>query len=206
MTRQYWKPANLLNPLPVVLVTSTDGNGHDNVMTAAWAGTICSDPVMVSVSIRKSRYSHELISKTKEFVINMPNTKMALETDYCGIYSGRKVDKFNLPANLHLTRVQSKQVKAPSILEAPVSLECVVKEIKELGSHDMFIAEVVGTSVDDSYLDENGRLDLNKADLLAYSHGEYRSLGKVIGKFGYSSKKEEKKKRRKYVNKKKQAG
>jgi len=196
MARQNWRPANLLNPLPVVLISCVDENGRANVMTAAWAGTICSDPVMLSVSIRKSRFSHDIILKSGEFVVNLVNKDLVLYTDYVGIYSGKKVDKFNLPGSLKVTKEESTIVKAPMIKESPLSLECKVKQVIELGSHDMFIAEVVNTSVDENYLDHNNRLDLDKADLVAYSHGEYRLLGKKLGSFGYSSKKKERNKRR----------
>ena len=197
MARVNWRPANLLNPLPCILVSCPDADGKANVMTAAWAGTICSDPVMISVSIRKSRYSHDIIQRTGEFVINLATKDLVLYTDYVGIYSGKKVDKFNLPGSLKVDREESKIVKAPAIAQSPLSLECKVRQVLELGSHDMFIAEVVNTSVDEKYIDENGRLDLNKADLITYSHGEYRTLGKELGRFGYSSKKPERKKRRK---------
>lgn len=186
MARQYWKPSNLLNPLPVVLVTSLDSKGNANVMTAAWAGTVCSDPVMISVSIRKERYSHSLIKESGEFVVCLTTRKLAKVTDYVGVKSGRDIDKFQLENDLKLTKIPSQVVKAPSIQESPVCLECKVKQILELGSHDMFIGEVVGTNIDDQYLDENNRLDLKKADLITYSHGQYYTLDKVIGKFGFS--------------------
>lgn len=191
MTRQYWKPSNMLNPVPAVLITCRDENGKANVMTAAWAGTICSDPVMVSVSIRKNRYSHDIIERTGEFVMCLTNRALTRATDYCGIYSGAKVDKFDLPGQLHLTQEDAKMVKAPCIRESPVCLECKVKQVLELGTHDMFLAEVVSTDIDDSLLDENGRLDLQRADLIAYSHGEYYTLGKKVGKFGFTSLKSE---------------
>lgn len=199
MSRQYWKPSNMLNPVPAVLITCRDENGKANAMTAAWAGTICSDPVMVSVSIRKNRYSHDIIEKSGEFVMCLTNRAMVRATDYCGIYSGAKVDKFDLPGQLHITEEEAKLVKAPCIKESPVCLECKVKQILELGSHDMFIAEVVSTDIDESLLDENGRLDLHKADLVAYSHGEYFTLGKKLGKFGFTSLKSEQKENLKVV-------
>ena len=189
MSRQYWKPSNMLYPVPAIIVSCTDGEGHDNAMTAAWAGTICSDPVMVSVSIRKSRLSHEYITKTGELVINLTTEDMAYVTDYVGVKSGREVDKFALEGKLKLTKTPSVKVKAPGIEESPVSLECKVTQVLELGSHDMFIAEVVSTDVDERFLDENGKFDLAKAKLLAYNHGEYYGLGEYLGKFGYSVKK-----------------
>ena len=194
MARQYWKPSNMLYPIPAVMITCRDENGKDNVMTAAWAGTVCSDPVMVSVSIRKERYTHDIIAKSGEFVICLTNRRLAKVTDFVGVRSGRDIDKFALENDLKITRAKAKYVNAPLIAESPICLECKVTQILELGSHDMFIAEVVSTDVDDAYLDENGRLDLRKADLIAYSHGEYYSLGTLLGKFGYSVKKPRRKK------------
>lgn len=190
MGRVTWKPANLLYPIPAVLVTSVDENGKPNVMTAAWAGTICSDPVMVSVSIRKSRYSHALISKSREFGLCLTTKKLAKAADFCGVKSGRDVDKF---AAMHLTPLPSSKIKTPGIAESPVCLECQVVDIQELGSHDMFIAKVVATDVDDRYLDEKGRLDLDRAALIAYSHGGYFTLGRCLGRFGDSVRKKSKK-------------
>ena len=189
MTRHYWRPSNLLNPVPAVMISCCDETGKANVMTAAWAGTICSDPVMVSVSIRKNRYSHDMIVKTGEFVMNLTTEKLAKVTDYVGVMSGAKINKFDLKGDLHITAEPSKIVKAPCIAESPLCLECRVKQIIELGSHDMFIAEVVSTDVDESLLDKEGKLDLEKAHLLAYNHGEYFALGKKLGSFGFSVKK-----------------
>ncbi|MBR3040082.1 MAG: flavin reductase family protein [Lachnospiraceae bacterium] len=189
MAKQYWKPSNMLYPVPAVLVSCADENGRPNVMTAAWAGTICSDPVMLSVSIRKERLTHEIISKTGEFVVNLTTEDLAKVTDYVGVKSGRNIDKFALKGDLKLTPSPSDKIKAPGIAESPVSLECKVVQVLELGTHDMFIAEVVSTDIDEKYLDENGKFDLAKAKLLAYSHGEYYGLGEYLGKFGYSVKK-----------------
>lgn len=186
MSRQNWKPGNMLYPLPVVMLSCQRENEKPNIITVAWAGTICSDPVMVSVSIRKERYSYPIIKETGEFVINLVNKDITFATDYCGVKSGRDVDKFK---QMNLTAVPSAVVKCPSIGESPLSLECKVKEIKELGSHDMFIAEVVNVSVDEKYMDESGKFNLNDTDLIAYSHGEYFTLGDYVGKFGYSVKK-----------------
>ncbi|MDO5109623.1 MAG: flavin reductase family protein [Erysipelotrichaceae bacterium] len=197
MARQYWKPSNMLNPVPAVMITCADDEGHDNVMTAAWAGTVCSDPVMVSVSIRKERYSHDIIRNSGEFVICLTNRKLTKVTDFVGVRSGRDMDKFALEGDLHITRAKAKYVNAPLIAESPVCLECRVTQVLELGSHDMFVAEVLSTDIDDQYLDENGRLDLHKADLIAYSHGEYYALGALLGKFGYSVKKPRRKKTKK---------
>ena len=203
MARVNWRASNLLNPLPVVLITSMDNEGKSNVMTAAWAGTICSDPVMVSVSIRKSRYSHELISQSGEFVINMPGVDMALFTDYAGVYSGSNTDKFSLDGDYKATLVPSNMIKTMTIKECPIALECKVKEIRELGSHDMFMAEVVSVSVDDGCLDENGHLDMSKARLISYCHGEYYALGRKLGKFGFSTAKKERNRRTDSLNRRK---
>ena len=180
----------MLYPVPAVLVGCRDEEGRDNLMTAAWAGTVCSDPVMVSVSIRKERFSHDIIENTGEFTISLTTTGLARATDYCGVKSGRDVDKFK---EMKLTRLESAQIRAPGVAESPVVLECRVKQIARLGSHDMFVAEVVNVSVDERFLDGKGRLELEKADLIAYSHGEYFALGKKIGRFGYSVRKRPKK-------------
>ena len=176
----------MLYPVPAVLIGCRDKEGRDNLMTAAWAGTICSDPVMVSVSIRGERYSHHIIENTGEFTISLTNRQLARATDFCGVRSGRNTDKF---AEMKLTPLESTMISAPGVAQSPVVLECKVKEILRLGSHDMFIAEVVNVSVDGQYLDDNGKLELEKADLIAYSHGEYFALGDKIGKFGYSVRK-----------------
>lgn len=190
MNRQYWRGANLLNPVPLVLVSCSDEE-QDNVMTAAWAGTICSDPVMVSVSIRKSRHSHAIIKNSGEFVLNLVSEEMVKAADYVGVFSGKNIDKFNLPGDLHLTKQSSKEVKAVSIAESPLTLECKVVNILELGSHDMFIGQVVATGVREDLIDEQNKLDLDKAKLVAYSHGEYRALGDKLGTFGYAVRKTE---------------
>lgn len=190
MARQNWRASNMLYPVPAVLVGCRDEEGRDNLMTAAWAGTVCSDPVMVSVSIRKERFSHDIIENTGEFTISLTTTGLARATDYCGVRSGRDVDKFK---EMKLTRLESAQIRAPGVAESPVVLECRVKQIARLGSHDMFVAEVVNVSVDERFLDGKGRLELEKADLIAYSHGEYFALGKKIGRFGYSVRKRPKK-------------
>lgn len=183
MAKQVWKPSTMLNPVPVVMVSCADNEGKPNIITLAWAGTINSDPPMVSISVRKPRYSHDLIKEKGEFVINLPNRKLTFATDYCGVKSGRDINKFEA---MNLTAEKASIVSVPIIKECPVNLECVVKQVIELGSHDMFLAEVVATNVDEALLDENGKLDLNKADLICYSHGEYYPLGKSLGFFGYS--------------------
>ena len=190
MGRQNWRASNMLYPVPAVLVGCRDEEGRDNLMTAAWAGTICSDPVMVSVSIRKERFSHAIIENTGEFTISLTTTGLARAADYCGVRSGRDVDKFR---EMKLTKLESAKIRAPGVAESPVVLECRVRDIVRLGSHDMFIAEVVNVSVDDRFLDEKGRLELEKADLITYSHGEYFALGKKIGRFGYSLRRRPKK-------------
>ena len=190
MGRQNWRASNMLYPVPAVLVGCRDGEGRDNLMTAAWAGTICSDPVMVSVSIRKERYSHDIIENTGEFTISLTTTGLARAADFCGVRSGRDIDKFH---EMKLKRLESVKIRAPGVAESPVVLECRVKQVLRLGSHDMFIAEVVNVSVDERFLDEKGRLELEKADLIAYSHGEYFALGKKIGRFGYSVRRRPKK-------------
>ena len=186
MSRQNWKPGNMLYPLPVVMISSQREGEKPNIITVAWAGTICSDPAMVSISVRKERHSHGIISDTKEFVINLVTKNLTYATDFCGVKSGRDIDKFK---EMNLTPIPSSKVKAPAISESPVSIECKVKDIIELGSHDMFIAEVVNVSVDDKYMDENGKFNLNDTNLISYSHGEYFTLGEYVGKFGYSVKK-----------------
>lgn len=176
----------MLYPLPAVMVTAADQEGHDNIVTIAWAGTICSDPVMVSISVRKERYSHPMIKESGEFVINLVTEELTRACDLCGVKSGRDVDKFALTG---LTRAKASQVRAPLIEESPVSLECKVTQVLELGSHDMFIAKVVAVDVDERYIDEKGKFCLNDAHLMAYSHGEYYALGEKLGTFGYSVKK-----------------
>lgn len=186
MSKENWKPGNMLYPLPVVMISCAEPSKKPNIVTVAWAGTICSEPVMVSISVRKERYSHDIIAKTGEFVINLVTEDLTFATDYCGVKSGRDVDKFK---EMNLTPIPVEGVSAPGIAESPLSLACKVKEIKELGSHDMFIAEVVGVTVDDKYMNGNGKFELNSSNLVTYSHGEYFTLGKKIGKFGYSVKK-----------------
>ena len=186
MAREYWKPSNMLAPVPAAIITTSVGEGHTDMMTAAWVGTVCSDPVMVSVSVRPSRLTHDYLEKTGEFVINLTTRELAFATDWVGVKSGRDCDKW---AEMKLTRLLSRCIETPGIEESPVCLECVVRQKLELGSHDMYVAEVLSTDVDSSLLDENGKLDLQKADLLAYSHGEYFALGDKLGKFGFSVRK-----------------
>ncbi len=185
MAKQIWKPAVMLNPVPAVLITSSDGK-VDNVFTVAWTGTVCSDPAMTYISVRKERFSYDIIKNSKEFCINLVPESLVYATDYCGVKSGRKEDKFK---SMKLTKQKASIIKSPIIKESPVNIECKVTEIKELGSHDMFLAQVVAVNVDEEYIDENGRFDLEKCGLIAYSHGEYFKLGQKIGKFGFSVKK-----------------
>lgn len=193
MAKQHWKPGNMLYPVPAVMVSCKRAGERPNIITVAWAGTVCSDPVMLSVSIRKERYSHDIIKETGEFVVNLVTKELAYATDFCGVRSGREVDKFR---EMKLTELSMEHVSAPGIAESPLNLECKVTEIKELGSHDLFLAEVVGVTIDDKYMDETGRFHLNDAGLVSYSHGEYFELGKKLGKFGYSVKKSPNQKKR----------
>lgn len=186
MSKQSWKPGNMLYPLPVVMVSCNRKGEKPNIVTVAWTGTICSDPAMVSISVRPERYSHDIIEETGEFVINLVTKDLTYATDYCGVRSGRDMDKFK---EMNLTPLPSKMIDAVGIEESPVNIECKVVEVKKLGSHDMFIAEVVNVTVDDRYMDENNKFNLNDSDLVAYSHGEYFTLGEKIGTFGYSVRK-----------------
>lgn len=181
--KQIWKPGNMLYPVPAVMLSCGREGEKPNIITVAWAGTICSDPAMVSVSIRPSRYSYDIIRDTGEFVINLTTRELTFATDYCGVKSGREVDKF---ADMNLTPEKASKVACPIIAESPVNIECKVKKIEPLGTHDMFIAEVVAVDVSEKYMDETGKFSLEQADLMAYSHGEYYSLGEKLGKFGYS--------------------
>ena len=178
----------MLYPLPVVMVSVRDRKGKDNIITVAWAGTVCSDPPMVSISVRKERYSYEIIRETGEFVINLVNRELVRAADYCGVKSGRDTDKFK---EMGLTAQPSRYVGAPGIGESPVNLECRVTNRLELGSHDMFLARVEGVAIDGKYMDEKGKFHLNDSGLVSYSHGEYFELGKKLGSFGWSVRKKE---------------
>ena len=186
MAKQIWKPGNMIYPLPAVMVSVTDGEGNDNIITVAWTGTVCTNPPMVSISVRKERFSHPMLLETGEFVINLTTEKLVYATDYCGVKSGRDVDKCK-ELGLHL--LPGKEVKVPRLLESPVNIECRVTEVKELGSHDMFLAEVVAVSVDDAYMDEKNSFHLDQAEPIVYSHGTYYAMGKELGRFGYSVRK-----------------
>jgi len=186
MSKTEFKPGNMLYPLPAVMVSSMREGEKPNIITLAWAGTICSDPAMVSVSIRPSRYSYDIIKETGEFVINLVTKDLTYACDYAGVKSGRDIDKF---AELKLTPYVSGYMKTPAIAESPVNIYCKVDEIRPLGSHDMFIATVTGITVNDKYMDEKGAFRLDETGLMAYSHGEYFALGEKLGSFGYSVKK-----------------
>lgn len=189
MAKQQWKPGNMLYPLPAVMVSVRDKSGKDNIITVAWAGTVCTNPPMVSISVRPERYSYHMLEESGEFVINLTTEKLCYATDYCGVRSGRDVDKFK---EMKLTKVEADLVNAPMVGESPVNLECKVEKIEKLGSHHMFIARVMAVHAEEAYMDENGRFDLNKAQPMVYSHGEYYGVGKKLGSFGYSVKKRKK--------------
>ncbi len=185
--KQNWKPGTLVYPLPAVLVGCGADSSEWNVLTVAWTGTLCTDPPMCYISVRKERYSYDLIRRTGEFTINLTTRSMARATDWCGVRSGRDNDKF---ARTGLTPIPCSVVKAPAIEQSPLTIECRVREVKELGSHDMFIADVVNILADDRYLDSStGKFDLSRADLIVYSHGEYFALGDLLGHFGWSVRK-----------------
>ena len=188
MSKEYWKPGNMLYPVPAVMVSCGRKGEKPNIITVAWAGTVCSDPPMVSISVRKERYSYEIIRETGEFVINLVNRELVLAADYCGVKSGRDTDKFK---EMGLTAQPSRYVGAPGIGESPVNLECRVTNRLELGSHDMFLARVEGVAIDGKYMDEKGKFHLNDSGLVSYSHGEYFELGKKLGSFGWSVRKKE---------------
>lgn len=183
MGREIFKPGNMLYPLPAVMVSCQRPGEKPNIITLAWAGTICSDPAMVSISVRPERYSYDIIKETGEFVINLTTKELTRATDFCGVKSGRDIDKFK---EMHLTPLTSQKISAPGIAESPVCIECKVESSRLLGSHEMFIANVVAVTVDDSFIDDKGKFWLNNCDLMAYSHGEYFTLGEKLGKFGYS--------------------
>ncbi|MEG1458356.1 MAG: flavin reductase family protein [Acetivibrio sp.] len=183
MEKEFWKPGNMLYPLPAVMVSCQGENTKPNIITVAWTGTICTNPAMVYISVRPERYSYDLIKSSGEFIINLTTKKLARAVDFCGVRSGREVDKFS---KMNLTPQPGEKVKVPYIKECPVNIECKVQSIQELGSHHMFLATVEGVHVDAAYLDKKGKFDLNKSNLMVYSHGEYFALGEQLGTFGYS--------------------
>lgn len=183
MAKLSWKPGNMLYPVPAVMVSCKREGEKPNIITVAWAGTVNTNPPMVSISVRPERYSYNIIKETGEFVINLVTKELVYATDFCGVRSGKDVDKF---AEMKLHEAESKEVAAPGIAESPVNIECRVVSEQPLGSHTLFLAKVVNVQVDDRYMDEKGRFDLNASGLTTYSHGEYFELGKKLGKFGYS--------------------
>jgi len=187
MSKELWKPGNMLYPLPVVMVSMADKNGKPNIITIAWAGTVCTNPPMVSISVRPERYSYPILKETGEFVINLTTRELTFATDYCGVKSGRDVDKFK---ELGLTALPGKEVAAPLIGESPVNLECCVRQVTPLGSHHMFLADVVAVHADEKYMDEKRKFHLEKAEPIVYSHGAYLVCGEQLGTFGYSVKKQ----------------
>ena len=183
MAKQVWKGGALLAPLPAILLTTGDIT-HPNIATVAWTGIVNTQPPKTYISLRKSRYSYALLEKSGECVLNLTTAEMARRVGYCGIFTGRKVDKF---AKCNFTAVPASAVSAPLIAECPVSLECRVIRAEELGTHVMFLCDIVATDVDESLVDAAGALDLSRAHLMAYAHGAYFALGKKIGKFGFSA-------------------
>lgn len=188
MSRKIWKAGTFIYPLPAVMV-SCGTMEKSNIMTVAWTGIINTNPAMCYISVRPERYSYNLIKKQGEFVINLTNEKLAYATDWCGVKTGSKVDKFK---EMHLTKEKAEFVKCPVIKESPVAIECKVKEVREFGSHHMFVAEVLSIDTDEQYIDEKGAFDISKCNLIAYSNGHYYSMGKKIGRFGFSVQKKKK--------------
>lgn len=184
MGKVVWKPGTMLYPVPAVMITTRWGE-INNIITVSWAGTICTNPPMVSISIRPERYSYELLKQSGEFVINVPGKDLTFATDFCGVRSGRDVNKFDF---LKLERDKASIVNAPLIKSAPLALECRVKDVVELGSHHLFIADVVAVDVDEALIDASGKLHLEKADLIAYNHGHYCIMSEIVGSFGFSVK------------------
>lgn len=189
MSRTIWKPGTFIYPLPVVMVSCGDME-NSNIITVAWTGILNTNPAMCYISVRPERYSYNIIKESKEFVINLTNKDLVYKVDWCGVKSGAKVDKFK---EMNLTKEKAQNVKCPIIKEAPVAIECRVKEIKKLGSHDMFVAEVLSIDADSKYIDENGAFDISKCDLITYANGKYFILGKQVGKFGFSVQKKKRK-------------
>ena len=188
MAKTVWRGGNMLYPVPAVMVSTADRDGRSNIISVAWAGTVCSNPPMVSISVMPRRFSHALLCDSREFVINLTSRKLQYACDWCGVRSGAEVDKWQ---EMKLTPELAATLSyAPLIAESPVNLECKVTKIEKLGSHDLFLAEITAVQVDDALLDTSGKLDLARADLTAYSHGEYYALGEKLGTFGYSVRKE----------------
>lgn len=188
MAKTVWKAGTMLYPAPAVLVSSRCGK-DENIITVSWTGTVCTNPPMVSISLRPDRYSYALIRDSGEFVVNLPGKRLARVVDYCGVRSGRDLDKF---AALGLTRQKASAVAAPLIAQCPVAIECRLSRIIELGSHHMFLADVLAVDVEESLIDRRGRLRLEEAELLCYAHGFYCAVSKPIGKFGFSVRRKKK--------------
>lgn len=186
MEKDFWKSGNMLYPLPAVMVSCQKQGEKPNIITVAWTGTVCTNPAMIYISVRPERYSYDIIKETGEFVINLTSENLVKAVDYCGVKSGRNVDKFK---EMKLTPINGNIVKVPMIGESPVNIECRVTQILPLGSHHMIIAEVLGVHVDKAYMNKNGKFELSKARPIVYSHGEYYGLGELLGTFGYSVKK-----------------
>ncbi len=194
MSKVDWKPGNMLYPLPAVMVSVGNSPENYNIITIAWTGTICSDPPMCYISVRKGRHSYKILKETNEFVLNLTTKDLAYATDWCGVRSGRQYDKFK---EMNLTPGKASVVRAPIIEESPVNIECKVTQVLELGTHDMFMAEVVNVKADEAYINQNtGAFVLNKANPICYSHGNYYEVGKHIGKFGYAVEKKKTKRTR----------
>lgn len=191
MAKVIWKPGTMLYPVPAVMV-SCKHKDVENIMTVSWAGTICTNPPMVSISIRPERFSYNLIKNSGEFIINIPNKDLAYAADFCGVKSGRDVDKFEF---LKLNKEKGSKVDVSVIKEAPLSIECRVKDIIELGSHHMFIGDVLSVDVEDTLIDKAGKLHLDKAELICYNHGQYYVPSIPLGKFGFSVEKKKKPKK-----------
>ena len=180
MAKQTWKAGNMLYPLPAVMVSMADENGKSNIITVGWTATVCTNPPMLSISVRPERYSYDILKRTGEFVVNLTTEELAYATDYCGVRSGRDVDKF---AEMKLTKEPATKISAPMIKESPVNIECKVRKIEELGSHHMFIADVLAVNVDEAYMNEKNKFELSKANPIVYSHGEYFTVGRSLGTF-----------------------
>lgn len=195
MSKTSFKPGNMIYPLPAVMVSCGDIDSDSNILTVAWTGTICTNPPMAYISVRPERHSYDMIKNSGEFVINLTNEQLIKATDFCGVRSGRDVDKWK---ECRLTKEKADTVKCPLIDEAPVNIECKVKEIRELGSHHMFIADVTAVHADDKYMDANNSFHLNDSNLLAYSHGAYFELGRQLGTFGYSVRKKKTDRKKKH--------
>ena len=193
MAKVSWKPGAMLSPVPPVLVSCSDGE-RDNLITVGWTGIICTEPAKTYISLRPERYSYEIISKSREFIINLPSSHIIRSIDFCGVRSGRRLDKFK---ECRLTKEKATQVACPAVAESPISIECRVTDIVKLGTHDMFMADIIAVNVDERYIDEKGKLRIEQCSLAAYAHGSYFALGKKIGSFGYSVKKKQTKNRKK---------